>query len=254
VSFADHFSRQSLQYTQFRPRYPRELFAHLGTLVDRHDAAWDCGTGNGQAAVDLAEHFAHVFAIDPSTNQISHARSHPRVSYQVAQAEKCPLADNLVDLVTVAQALHWFDRDRFYSEVRRVGRPGSVLAAWCYGLAIIDPQIDDLVWQLYEPILGNYWPPERSLVEERYATIDFPFERLAVPELVMTAEWTLADLLGYLSTWSSVQDYRRQHGTDPLLLIDQELAAAWPAPDERRTVRWPLYGLIGRIHSGPKTV
>ncbi len=248
MSFADHFSRQSLQYTQFRPRYPHALFAHLATLVHRRDAAWDCGTGNGQAAVDLAEHFAHVFATDPSANQVAHARPHPQVEYRVAPAEACPLPDESVDLITVAQALHWFDRERFYAEVRRVCRPGGVLAAWCYGLATIEPQIDRLVWQLYEPILGKYWPPERRLVEQRYAALEFPFPQLELPAIAMTAEWTLADLLGYLSTWSSVQKYRQQQGTDPLLLVETQLAEAWGAPDTKRLVQWPLSGRVGRVH------
>ncbi len=249
MSFADHFSRQSLQYTQFRPRYPRALFAYVASLVERHDAAWDCGTGNGQAAVDLAEHFDRVIATDPSSSQVAHALPSARVEYLVSAAEACPLAGDWVDLVTVAQALHWFDRERFYAEVRRVGRTGSVLAAWCYGLATIAPDVDRVVWQLYEPILGEYWPPERCLIEERYATIDFPFEELPLPDFSMTAEWTLAELLGYLATWSSVQRYRQLRGTDPLLLVDGPLADAWGPPAEKRLVRWPLYGRIGRVHA-----
>lgn len=249
MSFADHFSRQSSQYTQFRPRYPRELFAQLASLVEHHDAAWDCGTGNGQAAVALADYFGQVYATDPSANQIAHAHPHPRVSYEVVPAEASPLADASVDLVTVAQALHWFDHGSFYDEVRRVGRAGGVLAAWCYGLAAIEPQVDRLVWQLYEPILGEYWPPERRLIEARYTTMEFPFERIAMPELTMTAEWTLAELLGYLGTWSSVQDFRRQHGVDPLQLVGDELATAWGPAEQRRRVNWPLYSLVGRIHA-----
>jgi SAM-dependent methyltransferase len=248
MAFADHFSRQSSQYTQFRPRYPAELFAYLASLVERRDCAWDCGTGNGQAAVDLAKHFAKVIATDPSENQIAHAIANDRVEYLVARAEACPLPDASVDLVTVAQAVHWFDRPRFYDEVRRVVRPNGVLAVWSYPLATIAPAIDALVWELYDPIVGAYWPPERALIMERYATIDFPFEEIAPPDFSMTAEWTLDDLLGYLGTWSSVVRYRQQRGADPLALIDKQLAEAWGPADVARTVRWPLYCRIGRVH------
>jgi SAM-dependent methyltransferase len=247
MAFADHFSRQSSQYTQFRPRYPAELFAYLASLVERHDCTWDCGTGNGQAAVDLANHFARVVATDPSVNQIAHAIANKRVEYLVAAAEGCPLPADSVDLVAVAQAVHWFDRPRFYDEVRRVARPGGVLAVWSYPLATITPQVDALIWELYGPIVGAYWPPERSLIMERYATIEFPFEEIPPPAFTMTAEWTLDDLLGYLGTWSSVVRYRQDRDVDPLSLIDKRLSEAWGPPNVARTVHWPLYIRVGRI-------
>ncbi|MGD9724137.1 MAG: class I SAM-dependent methyltransferase [Pirellulales bacterium] len=250
MTFADHFSKQAGAYTQFRPRYPRALFAFLATLPAQRESAWDCGTGNGQAAVDLAEHFARVLATDPSSNQIAHAQPHPRVEYLVARAEACPLADQSVDLITVAQALHWFDRPAFYREVRRVGSAGSVLAAWSYGLAAITAEIDRVVWRLYEEILGEYWPPERRLIELRYTTLDFPFVRIDVPEFSMTVDWQLADLLGYLTTWSSLERYQQQRGENPLALVERDLTAAWGDPATVRTVRWPLFLLVGQIAAG----
>src|SRR5690606_3358428 len=155
--------------------------------------------------------------------------------------EHTPLASESIDLITVAQAAHWFDRPRFYEEVRRVGRKGSVLAVWAYGLATISPAVDAVVAQLYEPILGSYWPPERKLIEERYTTIDFPFEELVAPSFEMTAQWSLPDLLGYLGTWSSVEKYRAANGSDPLEFIAAELRQAWGEPETQRLVRWPLY-------------
>jgi SAM-dependent methyltransferase len=247
VSFADHFSRQSREYTQFRPRYPRELFELLASLAPRRETAWDCGTGNGQAAVDLAEQFQRVIATDPSANQVAHARAHPKVEYFIARAEECPIKPRSVDLVCVAQALHWFDRPRFYEQVRRVGREGSVLAAWGYGMAHVTPAVDRVIGYLYEDILGKYWPPERKLVEARYETIEFPFEPLEAPRLMMTAEWTLDDVLGYMGTWSSVQRFVERHGADPLAQPRVELAQAWGEAQQRRLVRWPLYLRIGRI-------
>jgi SAM-dependent methyltransferase len=247
MTFKDHFSTQADRYTRYRPGYPRELFLYLAALPASTNRAWDCGTGNGQAAVALAEFFGQVEATDPSARQIEHAMPNTRVNYQVAPAEKCPLSDRCVDLITVAQALHWFDLARFYEEVRRVGRGGSVLAVWTYGLATITPEIDAVVWRLYSEVLGNYWPPERILVEERYATIPFPFAELQPPQFEMDDLWNLQDLLGYLSTWSSAQKYLEAHGSDPLDHIRDDLARVWGAADLERTVHWPLHLRVGRI-------
>jgi methyltransferase family protein len=247
VAFKDHFSTQAREYTQFRPRYPRELFAFLSSLPQRREAAWDCGTGNGQAAVDLAEWFDDVIATDPSANQVAHAEPRANVKYLVATAEECPLASGSIDLVTVAQALHWFGLDGFYAQARRVGRAGSVLAAWSYPLANISPPVDRIVAYLYGDLLGSYWPPERKLIEERYQTIAFGFDEIPAPEFAMTAQWNLRDLIGYLGTWSSVQKYGQRHGGDPLAQVAADLAEAWGAAETLRLVRWPLYLRVGRI-------
>lgn len=246
MAFQDHFSRLAAGYIQFRPRYPRELFGFLASLPERRQTAWDCGTGNGQAAVALAELFDDVVATDASSRQIANAELHPRITYVVAPAEEPPLASQSVDLVTVAQALHWFDLPRFYDRARRVGRGGSVLAAWCYGLAVISPDVDRVVEHLYHDILGAYWPPERRLVEERYATIAFPFEELPAPRFTMTAAWTLAEWIGYLGTWSSVQKYIERHGADPLNEVLDDLRDAWGAAPTRQ-VEWPLSLRVGSI-------
>ena len=247
MTFKDHFSTQACQYTRFRPRYPRELFVFLAGLTPTHYRAWDCGTGNGQAAIALAEFFDQVVATDPSAQQIAHAAPHPKVAYLVSAAEHSPLGDGTVELVCVAQALHWFNLERFYAEVRRVGRAGSVLAAWSYGLATITPEVDAVVAYLYEDVLGRYWPPERKVVEQGYATVAFPFEELAVPKLTMAARWSLADLVGYLGTWSSTQRFIAENGRSPLDDLLGELKSAWGADQQLREVRWPLYARVGRI-------
>lgn len=247
MEFPDHFSRQAQQYSHFRPRYPRALFEYLASLPGTRETAWDCGTGNGQAAGDLAEWFGRVIATDPSASQISHAQRHAKVEYLVTTAEACPLETDSVDLVAVAQAIHWFNLPEFYRQVRRVGRAGSILAAWCYPLATISETIDPVVHRLYADIVGPYWPPERSAIMERYSTIDFPFEEIHPPEFEMTAQWSLADLLGYLGTWSSVARYREQHGADPLALVNRELADAWGPAEITCPVRWPVYLRVGRI-------
>jgi SAM-dependent methyltransferase len=246
MSFKDYFSSQASGYMRFRPRYPRELFAFLASTAVRREHAWDCGTGNGQAAVALAEWFERVTGTDASQSQLSNAEAHSRVTYLLAQAEHSPLEPRSVDLVTVAQALHWFDLAAFYSEVRRVTRPGGVLAAWCYGLTTVDAAIDRVVYHLYEDILGAYWPPERHAIELKYATIDFPFVELTAPEFTIVEDWSCDDLLGYLNTWSSTQQYQKQNRVDPIAQIEPELRGAW-GPQERRSIQWPIYMRLGRV-------
>jgi SAM-dependent methyltransferase len=247
LKFKDHFSKQSSRYTRFRPGYPRELFERLASLVSRRELAWDCGTGSGQAAGDLAHYFDAVIATDPSDSQLAQARPHPRVTYLVGTAEHCPLAAQSVDLVTVAQALHWFELDRFYDEVRRVARPSSVLAAWTYGLFGVSAEVDAVIEHYYREIVGSYWPPERVLVEERYQTIPFPFEEFSLPPLAIQIEWNLSDVIGFLGTWSSTVGYIAGRGADPVAEISSDLESAWGPADQVRSVRWPLYLRAGRI-------
>ena len=182
----------------------------------------------------------------PAPRQIAQAQARPHVTYLVATAEKSPLESHSVDLIAVAQALHWFDLPRFYAEVRRVGRGASVLAAWCYGLATISPAVDRVIERLYEDVLGPYWPPERTLIEERYASLPFPFKELVAPPLEIVAEWNLGELMGYLKTWSSVQRYIERRGADPLDLVTADLAAAW-GNEATRAIRWPLWMRVGRV-------
>jgi len=247
MGFKDHFSGHAADYTRYRPTYPPELFTWLAQQAPARTLAWDCATGNGQAALGLAAHFDAVIATDASANQIAAASAHPRVRYAVAPAEASGIAAHSVDLITVGQALHWFDFPAFYAEAARVLKPGGVLAAWCYGLMQVSPAIDAAVWRLYEPITGAYWPPERRYVEEQYRTLPFPLDEIAAPPFAMEADWTLAQLTGYLGTWSAVQRYRKECGADPLALIADELAAAWGEAEIRRRVTWPLFMRVGQV-------
>jgi len=243
----DHFSGHADRYEAFRPTYPEALFAYLAELCPFHDLAWDCATGNGQAAVTLAAYFRAVIATDASHKQIGQAHPRENVRYLVAPADEVPLDDSSVDLVTVAQALHWLDLTGFYAEVRRVIRPGGVIAVWCYQLHTIAPEIDAIVHHLYADIVGADWPPERRLVEEGYRTLAFPFEELHSPPFQMVHSWDLDHLLGYLGSWSSSQRYRTRTGLDPLGLIRTELEAAWGDPGQTRDVTWPLHLRAGRV-------
>ena len=244
--FEDHFSEQSRQYAQHRPRYPDEIYSYLASITPGHSSAWDCGTGNGQAAIGLAKYFDKVHATDASTEQISLAYPHPKVDYHVEPAEHASLSASSVDLVTVAVAVHWFNFDEFYREVKRVLRPHGVIAVWTYSLTEISPEIDQLVRQYYGEKLSGFWPERIHYLEERYQTIPFPFEEIVPPAFVMEVKWNLQQFAGFLDSWSATQRFKAQKGKHPLETIWHELVSAWGDEHEPRLIRWPLYFRIGR--------
>ena len=246
-SFADHFSRVAGAYAENRPRYPDGLFEWLAAIAPRRELAWDCATGNGQAALGLAPYFDRVVATDASAAQIAAAHPHPRVEYRVAPAEASGVAAGSVDLITVGQALHWFDRPAFYEEARRVLGPGGVVAAWTYGASSFDdPWLDAAHRAFYVDVIGPYWPAERALVETGYRDLEFPFEEIVPPDFDMTTEWPLATFLGYVGTWSAVSRFREARGEDPVPGLGRELAASWGDPAATRRIRWPLAMRVGR--------
>ena len=246
MSFADHFSGVSAAYAAFRPRYPDALFDFLAREAPARDEAWDVGTGSGQAAVGLARHFRHITATDASAAQIEHATPDHRVDYRVARAEASGLEDTCVDLVTAAQALHWFDRPRFWSEVRRVLRPSGLIAVWTYRLFEMSPQIDAIVLHFYSHVVGPFWPPERRLTEERYQTIEFPFAELDAPDFVIEQLVTLDDVAGYIRTWSATRGYVERHRHDPVDDLIAKLGPVWGPPQQSRLARWPVAMRVGR--------
>jgi SAM-dependent methyltransferase len=247
MTFKDHFSSKSGDYAAYRPTYPSALVAYLAGLCHTTDVALDAGCGTGQLSVLLADRFKSVIATDASTKQIESAMPHERVSYRVAPAERSGLKDQSVDLVTVAQAAHWFDLPAFYEEVRRVGKPGSVLALITYGVIQADPDIDPIIQHFYKDVIGPYWPPERRHVEEGYRGFDFPFAELTPPSMAITVQWQVEDLIGYADTWSAVRAAEKSLGQQPIAQFAQELRSAWGPPDHRRTIRFPLSFRIGRV-------
>jgi ubiquinone/menaquinone biosynthesis C-methylase UbiE len=247
--FKDHFSSNASNYSRFRPSYPAELYRYLATLTPNHDQAWDCATGNGQAAVQLAEHFKRVIATDASRRQIAAATKHNNIKYSVSPAEKTDIDSHSIDLVTVAQALHWFDLERFYQEVKRVLNPKGVIAVWTYNLFRINDDVDALIDSLYHNTLEGYWPPERRLVENGYADLPFPFNPATpIPNFAMSASWTLPHMQGYLRTWSAVSRYIEITAVDPVSQIATQLEQAWGDPKQERAVVWPLSMRIGFNH------
>lgn len=244
--FRDHFSSHAAEYARARPGYPAELFACLAALVPSRRLAWDCATGNGQVAIDLAPHFDRVIATDASAEQIAHAFPHEGVDYRMEPAEATSLAAGSVDLVTVGQALHWFDLDRFHAEARRVLKPDGLIVAWCYGHCTVAPDIDALVNDFYRRLVGPFWPPERHHIESGYRTLSFPFTPVSLPAFGMHAEWTADELLAYLGTWSATKRFEAHHGRDPRDEIAEPLVNAWGSRHLRRRIEWPLSFLAGR--------
>lgn len=239
TKFKDHFSSHAQAYSTYRPSYPQALYEALAGICEGHDLAWDCATGNGQAALGLAAYFNQVIATDASKKQIDSAAGRRNISYRVAGAENSGLERASVDLITVAQALHWFNHEAFFEEARRVLKPGGILAVWTYNLLEVNEEITALIRRLSEEIVGSYWPPERKYVLDNYRTIKFPFEAAELPAFNMTALWSLDELLGYLATWSSVVYYKADKGHDPLDEILPALSRAWGGAD-KKAINWPL--------------
>ncbi|MHB8347601.1 MAG: class I SAM-dependent methyltransferase [Acidiferrobacterales bacterium] len=244
--FSDHFSSVAATYALHRPLYPRDLFVHLTALAPARTCAWDCGTGNGQAAIGLAEFFDVVIATDASASQIEKATEHAHVRYRVATAENPGLSPRSINLISVAQALHWFDLTRFYAQANHVLSEGGVLAAWCYGRCRIEPQIDAIIDTLYHDILGPYWPPERRYIDDAYGSIYFPYKRMPSPGFEIHAQWRADDVLGYLRTWSAAQRYTRETGRDPIGMVTSALIEVWADANRLRMVSWPIHLLAGR--------
>lgn len=248
MKFRDFFSGVADDYAAYRPQYPAALFDWLASVSPRCRLAWDCACGSGQASLPLASRFALVAASDASAIQVATATASDRIRYLVAAAEPAPFADGTVDLVTVAQALHWFVGNEFFAEVRRVVRPGGVFAAWTYGLPHVESKaVEETVHHFIEDFLGPYWPPEIRLVLDGYASIELPFEEIEAPEFEMQTEWTLKRFLAFVHTWSAVGRFAGQHGEDPVDRLAAEIESLWGGRNHPRPVSWRIDLRVGRI-------
>ena len=244
------FSTVAREYANFRPGYPTALFAWLAQAVSARHSVWDCGCGSGQASTALAEYFDEVFATDVAPEQIAAARPHERVRYSVAPAEHSGLPDAAVDLVTVAQALHWFDTDAFYAEAKRVARPGALLAVWTYPRPeFIEPALDAVFFDFYSGVVGPYWPPERRHVEAQYQSLPFPAGEIPHPPFGLELKWNFEQVIGYASSWSATARYRKERGEDPLPWLRERLRAVWPEGAATEVLRMPLVMRVARLRA-----
>ncbi len=244
----DYFSKQSKAYAAFRPAYPPELYDFIFQFISNRSDAWDCATGNGQVARYLAEHFDKVYASDISPQQVSNAFKANNIFYSIAPAERSGFPDRQFDLITVAQAIHWFDLLSFYREVKRVARPGAMLAVWGYAMLTVNEPVDRLYLDFYENKVGPYWDGARRLVENHYRDIPFPFEEINCPEFTIQVSWTLEQFTGYLTSWSATQKYTEANHDDPVKHLARQLKSHW-REGEVKSVSFPVFMRLGRVGS-----
>ncbi|GAA4322790.1 class I SAM-dependent methyltransferase [Pontixanthobacter gangjinensis] len=243
----DNFSTRSGAYRKFRPEYPQEVYEFIQKHLKASELAWDCGTGNGQVAGKLAEFFGRVEATDISKNQIAHAVKRPNINYSIQAAENTSFPNNVFDLLTTAQAFHWFDFDQFYSEVQRCLKPNALIAILGYGLFSSKPATNLVIEYFYNEIIGPYWDPERKYLDEAYKSIPFPFEEIETPGLIQSYNWSIEHLVGYLRTWSAVKHYERKNGKDPVEFIEKDLRTSFGKSNE---VNFPILFRLGKNRKG----
>lgn len=242
----DNFSIMAENYATYRPSLPAALYEYIMNLCEHKVSAWDCGTGNGQVAMELSNHFQRVFATDISQQQIDNAYWDDKITYKVESVETCSSPDRSFDLIVAAQAIHWFDFDLFYSQVRRTLKPKGHIAIVGYGLIQIDEKIDPILAELYADILGSYWDSERKYIDQQYKTIPFPFSEIESPSFTIELEWKMDQLIGYLNTWSAVQHYQKAKNANPIQLVQQKLTKAW-GKDAKKKIEFPVFFRLGKL-------
>ncbi len=240
----DRFSNHAKQYATFRPTYPKALYDFIFTHVKNFDTAWDAGTGNGQVARDLSVKFKKVYATDISEKQLANAYQTENIFYSIA-GEETMFADHQFDLITVAQAIHWFDIPKFYKEVRRVANNDALLAVWGYSLLSVAPEIDEVLKHFYTKVVGPYWDKERKLIDDHYKSIPFLFDEISTPEFKFSLDWTLAEFQGYISTWSSVQKFIQVNQVNPVENFMKEIQPLWKK--EQHSINFPLFLRFAKI-------
>lgn len=242
----DNFSNQSDKYALFRPKYPFALFDYINSLVDVKSKVWDCGTGNGQIAVELSKTFEQVFATDISQQQLDQAIKEENIFYSIQQAEQSNFKGDFFDLIIVAQAVHWFDFDRFYAEVNRTGKSNSILVLLGYGRIEISEEIAHIITDFYENKLAGYWDHERRYIDDMYRTIPFPFEEIQASEFEMRHIWTLEHFIGYLNTWSAVKHFIKLNQFNPIEALNLELKKYW-TESEVKEIKFPLFLRVAKV-------
>lgn len=247
-TFKDNFSKQAEIYSKFRPTYPKELFEYLKSLTAGHELAWDCGTGNGQSAVQLAAYYEKIYATDPSQEQIKNAILNEKIIYRVEKAEQPNLGDNSIDLITVAQAVHWFDFHKFYPEVKRVLKTNGIIAVWAYGIPNINEDINPIIKDFHDNTIGEFWLPENKMIDEEYTTIPFPFEEIETPAFYIKKYLSLTELMGHFRSWSATQKYIDAYQNNPVKQLEHKLSIHWG--ETEKEVVWKLILKVGKQIQG----
>lgn len=242
----DLFSGHATDYARYRPDYPDTLYQWVFQHVQHFDKAWDCATGNGQVATVLAKHFREVEATDLSQAQLSQAVLLPNIHYQVSPAESSPFDANTFDLITVGQALHWFDFELFNEEVKRVTKKGAILAVWGYELLTISPEVDAIILDFYQNTIGDYWDDERRHIENQYADVPFPYRNIKKGVFLQSYDWSLTQLCLYLNTWSSVRKFEKANGYNPIEALHGRLIGVWGS-SPTRLVTFPVFAQLGEV-------
>ncbi|HUR12318.1 MAG TPA: methyltransferase domain-containing protein [Flavitalea sp.] len=244
----DLFSEQAAEYALYRPVYPVSLVETFLPFVKERKMAWDGATGNGQAARLLADFFDHVEASDISDAQLNKAVSHPKIKYTESRSEETPYNDHIFDLITVAQAYHWMDFDAFHQEVQRVAKADAVIAVWGYGLVRCeDREIDKMIRNFYTGTMGPYWDPERKFIDEKYQTVPFPYEILVNTNFDFNVTWNINQLCGYLNSWSSVRNFIKKEGTNPVELFCVAMKEVWQEKTARNFT-FPIFLKAGKVN------
>ena len=233
----DHFSAIAAEYRAGRITYPKELYEYLSSACREKLLVWDCATGSGQAATDLSSHFDRVIATDISDSLLSLTSNIDNVMFRCAPAEDSGIEPDSVDLVTVAQAIHWFEHADFWKEVSRVLKPGGVLAFWGYVWPTVDDRIDALLGE-FRRTIAHCWPKRSRYLQECYRDIEAPFGRIESPDFYLEENWTVSDYLAHLASWSGTRYFRDKSGEDPLEAIKKDMECIWG--QGRRLVRWAL--------------
>jgi len=242
------FETGGSEYSKYRPKYPSSLVSYLTKLAPETELAVDVGCGTGQLTKLLANTFNTVMGFDPSNDQLANADPDPHITYQCAPAEELPIENSCASLVTAAQAAHWFNLHEFYQEVRRITLPGGILALISYGVLSLEPHLDNMFQEFYWNDLSPYWPPERTLVDTGYASIEFPFEELHPPSFEIRVQWDLPELFGYLLTWSAIRKAREAGKQNFLQKFTEDLSKAWGDDNVQRTIVWPINMRVGKVN------
>ena len=242
----DNFSQQSADYARYRPVYPDAYFEFILSITKERNTAWDCGAGNGQVAEKLSMYFDKIYATDISAQQIEQAVPNEKIEYSVQPAEQTNFPDGFFDLIVAAQAVHWFDFDRFYTEVNRTLKKDGIISVLGYNRPVIVPEVDEIITRFYQTIVGPYWDKERKYIDEHYQTIPFPFEEVESPKLQIVFEWSFKQLVGYLGTWSAVKHFTKEKEYNPVTEISNALKIAWGNEAEGKSVCFPVMMRTGR--------